>query len=178
MTNVVRVNFRPEPSTFDEAWALVPASMRKRCKRLSVLREAWDRHARDFGQTALLGALRAYVTDKDFDRHGGQALDRWLAGGRYEHFTPATPRPIAAKFFDDNIRSAVVAAAGDDFAAVYLDPCVVEGTTLIARTQVAVDRLLQHRALFKSLGFTGVRKATTCPLKNENVLRTNPGKVI
>lgn len=158
MSNVVRVDFRPEPSTFDDAWALVPVTMRKRSKRLSVLREAWDRHAKTFGQAKLLGALRAYVTDKDFDRHGGQALDRWLAAGRYEHFTAEPARPIAPKFSDTAIRRAVVAELGEDFAVCYLDPCQVDGTRLVPRTQFATDKLLQHRLFFRSLGFTGIKR--------------------
>lgn len=164
MTNVVRIDFRAEASTFDDAWLLVPVTMRRRSKKMAALREAWDRHARDFGQQKLLGSLRAYVRDKDFDRHGGQALDRWLANGRYEHFASEATRPAAPQFSDPMVRRAVVGQLGEDFAVLYLDPCETAGKALIARTQVARDRLLKHRLLFKSLGFSGVKKATQTQL--------------
>lgn len=160
MSNVVAFPVA-ERSCFDEAWALVPVTMRRRSCKVALLRDLWDRHARAFGQKELAGALRAYVTDKDFDRHGGQALDRWLKAGRYEHFTPAPPPALADQFSDPMVRRAVATRLGEDFARIYLDPCQVEGTTLLVRTLYAADKMKEHAVLFRSLGFTGMRKMTT-----------------
>jgi len=157
MSNVVLFP-TPDLSTFDAAWSIVPPTMRRRSKRLAALREAWDRHARTFGQEALLGSLRAYVADKDFERHGGQALDRWLAGGRYEHFAPLAPPPVIDQFCDAMTRRVVCQRLGEEWAQRYLDPCTKDGTTLIARTSIAVERLMVERELLKSLGYSGIRK--------------------
>lgn len=157
MTNIVAFP-ASELSTFDEAWVLVPGTMRKRSKRLSILRAVWDRHATIYGHARLLGSLRAYVADKDFDRHGGKGLDRWLADGRYEHYAPTEPPPIQDQFCDAMTRRIVCERLGEEFAQRYLDPCTKDGTTLIARTSIAVERLLRERELFRSLGYSGIRK--------------------
>lgn len=149
---------KAETSTFDAAWAVVPTTMRRRSCKLEILRKLWSDHGRKFGQQELLGSLRAYVCDPDFARTGGQALERWLRAGRYEHFAPAAPPPTLNQFGDKAIRAAVVMKLGEQFAILYLDPCSQDGTTLIARSQVAVQRMMEHRAFFKGLGFTGMRK--------------------
>lgn len=147
-----------EASTFDDAWALVPMTMRRRSCKLELLRKLWADHGRKFGQQELLGSLKAYVCDPDFSRTGGQALERWLRAGRYEHFAAAPPPPIRDQFADKAIRAAVVMKLGEQFAILYLDPCSQDGTTLIARSQVAVQRMMEHRKFFKSLGYTGMKK--------------------
>lgn len=165
MSNVIAFPAR-EVSAFDEAWALVPITMRKRSKKMAILREGWERHAGDFGQRKLLAALRAYVTEKDFDRHGGQALDRWLSGGRYEHFVEEASRPAAQQFTDLMVRRVVVTRLGEEFARLYLDPCEVDGKVLVVRTGYAVNKLKQHSELFKSLGFVAMRRLVPQQEKN------------
>lgn len=149
---------KPEASTFEEAWALVPTSMRRRSCKLEALRKLWADHGRKFGQQELLGSLQAYVSDKDIERTGGQALERWLRSGRYENFAVTPAAPPADQFSDKSVRAAVRLQLGEDFCRCYLDQCGQEGTALIAKTDTAVKRLLEHRALFRALGFTGVRK--------------------
>ena len=147
-----------EPSTFQQAWACVPMTMRRRSCKMATLEVLWDKCAREFGQQNLLASLRAYVTDADFARHGGQALERWLKAGRYEHFLPAAIVEASSPFPDAMVRRVVATRLGEDFCRAYLDPCTVEGTTLITLTDYAIGKMMAHRTLFRELGFTGMRK--------------------
>lgn len=171
MTNVVALNLTPRtpPVTagamFDQAWKAYPDQGRLRSSRREA-QKAWAKAAREVGEEALLGAVRRYVAeDKEHKREcGPPGFHRWLNWGRYEHWLPVSGAAVETgrkRFPDEHIRRQVVFATSEAFAASYLDPCEVEGTVLVVRTGIAVDRLKEHARLFKSLGFTGMRRRKT-----------------
>lgn len=110
----------------------------------------------------LLLRLRTYLRDSpDLKRTGGPGLQVLLRSGKLEHWTPMQDAPLApdiTKFPITEIRQALVRMEGDGWVKSYLDPCVIDGTTLIVRTGMAVDKLKAHGALFKAHGFSGMRK--------------------
>lgn len=52
----------------------------------------------------------------------------------------------------------MLSRCGADWVASYLDPCLIEGTTVIVRTDYAVKKLKEHGHVFRMAGFTGMRK--------------------
>jgi len=158
------IPLRPPGFLFEEAWRVMPSSMRKRSMSREKLLPLWRDHARKVGEEALLGALRAYVSDEDCRKWGGQALDRWLKAGRYDHYIDAAPSPIhtlAGGWGGDNLAlwTAVVDSLGDPFARSYLSQCGYEdGWLTIPRTKLtAIDKLRENRERLKACGVLGVR---------------------
>lgn len=165
MSNVVAFKPKPRVTTstspnFDEAWSRYPDTGRLRSSRRQAWPE-WCDVSREIGEEVLVAAVIRYAAeDKDHKREcGAPGFHRWLKQGRWEHWTGAkATRSVGRQFPDDHIRSSVVAATSDAFVVSYLDPCEVEGTTLIVRTEYAMEKLKEMAALFRSLGFTGMRK--------------------
>jgi hypothetical protein len=153
---------RSSTEAFADAWKAYPAQGRLRSSQKQAAK-AWALACRDVGAEALLAAVRRYVAeDKEHKREcGPPGFHRWLAWGRYEHWLEPAVEEVSdrPRFADELIRRQVVLATSEAFAVSYLDRCTVEGSTLIAATQTAVDKMLEKRAVFRSLGFTGIRKA-------------------
>lgn len=65
-------------SSFTDAWAAIPSTMKTRSLSRAKLKPIWDAAAKRVGgQDVLLGALKAYLKgDKDLPKSGGPALDR------------------------------------------------------------------------------------------------------
>lgn len=156
-------------SSFEDAWSLLPISMRTRSLSRAKLKPIWDRHAKALGgQDRLLGALRAYLKgDKDLPKSGGPGLQVWLMAERYDHwlegensvvFVAPDDKPA---FPDKRIRDAVLASQGLPFVISYLDPCQLVdgplGPLLQPKTDYARKKLMEHAKLFKSLGLYGIR---------------------
>lgn len=157
------VQLFPEPSTFEDAWKALPATMRSRSDKKAACELLWRREAKRLGgERMLLLRLRTYLRDSpDLKRTGGPGLQVLLRSGKLEHWTPMHDVPLApdiTKFPITEIRQALVRIEGDGWVRSYLDPCVIDGTTLIVRTGMAVDKLKVHGALFKANGFSGMRK--------------------
>lgn len=157
------VQLFPEPSTFSEAWSALPKTMRERSDKKAICERLWLSEARRLhGEKDLLQRLRTYLRDSpDLKRTGGPGLKVLLRSGKLEHWTPMQDTPLApdiTKFPNQDIRQALVRMEGDGWVRSYLDPCVIDGTTLIVRTGMAVDKLKAHGALFKAHGFSGMRK--------------------
>lgn len=154
----------PERSTFEEAWSITPDTMRKRSESKDRTAKRWSIHAkRCGGHTALLGALRAYLkSDKDLIKSGGPGLSVWLNQERYQHWTDATVveemAVVVSGFPDAAIRQACVERMGLTWVLSYLDPSELDGTTLVVRTETAIQRMKEHGPFLKSLGLTGMRK--------------------
>lgn len=167
MGNVVALRPTPReaPATsaaFEAAWKLYPDVGRLRSSRKMAFRE-WLKVCRAIGEDAALGAVRRYVAeDKEHKKEcGAPGFHRWLNWGRYEHWMPSDDKPSdMPRFPDEAKRAELVAAFGEDFVGSYLDPCKIDGTTLIVRTNIAVDRLRQRANELKALGFTGMRRTT------------------
>ena len=121
----------------------------------------WDSHGAQIGHDVLLGALKRYLAkDADLPKSGGPGLQVWLRARRYEHWLADEPVAAAVPVdgFAEPYRSALVAACGDDWVRSYLDPCKLEGATLVVRTDFAIKKLLERRDIFRRLGLTGMRK--------------------
>lgn len=165
MSNVVPLRqpqTEVEPSTFESAWRMLPETMRKRSDSKAKCMALWDRTAKRLnGQEDLLARLRTYLRDdRDLPKSGGPGLQVLLRAGRLDHWTPTVQTPtVVIPFADDALRAAIVSKAGEAFARSYLDRCRIEGTTLVTATEFAVGKLLEHRAIFKAFGLTGIRKA-------------------
>lgn len=165
MTNVVQLR-RPaqeiEPSSFAQAWTELPATMRQRSEKKATVERLWDAEAKRLGgQTDLLMRLRTFLRDsKDIPRTGGPGLQVLLRSGRLEHWVPMqqTPR-IVSSFPNDVARSAVAQVRGEAFCRSYLDPCQVDGTTLLVRTDIAIKALREVGHVLKAHGYSGMRKA-------------------
>jgi hypothetical protein len=178
MTNVVQLR-RPiaeiEPSTFATAWSALPDTMRQRSEKKATVETLWDREAKRLnGQEDLLCRLRTYLRDcKDIARTGGPGLQVLLRAGRLEHWAPMQQTPLfAVKFENAAARDQVAAYKGEAFCRSYLDPCRVEGTTLLVRTDIAIKHLREVGAILKTHGFTGMKKMvekTPKPELSENI---------
>jgi hypothetical protein len=149
----------PALGLFEDAWKAFPEQGRLRSSRREAGPE-WAKAAREVGEEALLAAVRRYTAeDKEHKRDcGPPGFHRWLKWGRYEHWLREGPALGARQFADARIRQALVAAAGEPFVGSYLDPCELDGTTLVVRTGVAMTRLQEHSSVLKALGLTGMRK--------------------
>lgn len=157
------VQLFPEASTFDDAWALLLPDMRKRSIRKDKCEALWNKESKRLGgQHELLQRLKTYLRDnKDLSRSGGPGLQVLMNSGKLEHWVPtaeSTSAELSEKFPIVEIRQALVRVESESWARSYLDPCVIDGTTLIVRTGMAVDKLKAHGALFKAHGFSGMRK--------------------
>lgn len=163
MSNVVA--FKPrmevEPSTFEDAWKLLPDTMRRRSQSKAKTEAAWNREAQRLGgQEELLQRLKTYLRDdKDLPRSGGPGFHILLTTGRLDHWVPMQQTPAFIPAFPHpGARRAIQEARGEAFCRSYLDPCEVEGTTIIARTDYAIDKLREVGPMLKEHGFTGVRR--------------------
>ena len=158
-SNVVAL--RPPGFLFEEAWRVMPSSMRKRSMSREKLLPLWRDHARKVGEEALLGALRAYVSDEDCRKWGGQALERWLRAGRYDNYltTPIGEAEAGCKFPNLALWTAVVDSLGEPWARSYLTQCGYEdGWLTIPRTKLtAIDKLRENGERLKACGVLGVR---------------------
>jgi hypothetical protein len=135
--------------------------MKKRSMSREKLLPLWRDHARKVGEEALLGALRAYVSDEDCRKWGGVALDRWLRNGRYDHYIDtALDRPgNAVEFPNLDLWASVVENLGEPFCRSYIQQCGYEdGWLTIPRTKLtAIDKLRENRERLKACGVLGVR---------------------
>lgn len=157
------VQLFPEPSTFEDAWKALPQTMRVRSEKKATCDALWAREAKRLsGEQDLLQRLKTYLRDSpDIKRTGGPGLQVLLRAGKLEHWTPMQDAPLApdvTKFPHQEIRRTLAKQEGEGWVRSYLDPCVIDGTTLIVRTGMAVDKLKAHGALFKAHGFSGMRK--------------------
>ena len=164
MTNVLAFP-TPEVNAFAEAWSLITPQMRKRSEAKDKVKRLWDQEAkRLYGQADLLERLRSYLkTDKDLPRSGGPALNRLLTSGRLEHYEPLEalceePGMSGERFPNEAVRNALLRRCGPEWVASYLDPCSIDGTSIVTRTDYAARKLLEHRQVFKMAGFTGIKK--------------------
>lgn len=153
----------PEPGTFEDAWKALPATMKARSDKKATCDALWRREAKRLGgERMLLLRLTTYLRDSpDLKRTGGPGLQVLLRSGTLEHWTPMQDAPLApddTKFPHQEIRRTLAKQEGEGWVRSYLDPCVIDGTTLIVRTGMAVDKLKAHGALFKAHGFSGMRK--------------------
>lgn len=159
-------------SSFVDAWAAIPSTMKTRSLSRAKLKPIWDAAAKRVGgQDVLLGALKAYLKgDKDLPKSGGPALDRWLKNEKYDHWLEGENSVVSivrnshnSEFPDKRIRDAVLASQGLPFVVSYLDQCQLVdgplGPLLQPKTDYARRKLLEHAGLFKSLGLYGIRMA-------------------
>lgn len=157
------VQLFPEASTFSDAWSSLPKTMRERSDKKAICERLWLSEARRLsGEKDLLQRLQTYLRDApDIKRTGGPGLQVLLRSGKLEHWVPMSDSHEVAlenRFPITELRQALVRAESESWVRSYLDPCVIDGTTLIVRTGVAVDKLKVHGALFKVHGFSGMRK--------------------
>ena len=165
--NVVQFPTASVVSTFDDAWSLLPASMKTRSLSRAKLKPLWDRHARAIGgQDRLLGALRAYLKgDKDLPKSGGPGLQVWLNQEKYDHWLEAgnsvvqdVSDPDRPVFPDRTIRASVVASCGLAWVVSYLDPCELHADGFITpKTGFAVAKLKERAGELKAAGVKGIR---------------------
>lgn len=149
-----------EPSTFETAWKLLPDTMRRRSQAKAKTEAAWNREAKRLGgHEELLQRLKTYLRDdKDLPRSGGPGFHILLTTGRLDHWVPMQQTPaFIDQFPNPGARRAVQDLKGEAFCRSYLDPCEIEGTTLIARTSTAIDKLREVGPVLKQHGYTGVR---------------------
>lgn len=163
MSNVVPL--RPTGYLFADAWAVMPASMKKRSMSREKLLPIWRDHAKRVGEEALLGALRAYVADEDCRKWGGVALDRWLKHGRYDHYledaAADSPSNAARGLEKIPVWPQLVEALGEPFCKSYIMPYEwdAEGSRLIVpRTRLtAIDKLKEQASKLKACGVMGIK---------------------
>lgn len=152
----------PEPSSFSEAWVLLPKTMKERSKKKAVVEVLWNREAKRLGgQADLLQRLKTYVRDsKDLPRTGGPGFQILLSAGTLEHWQPRQEGVsiTTTAFPNVTVRNHLLRVCGSRWVASYLDQCEVDGTTIIVRTDYAIGKLKEHREVFKAAGFTGLRK--------------------
>jgi hypothetical protein len=160
-----------EANTFDDAWSLIPQSMKTRSKSRRLLRPIWDRHAKALGsQDRLLAALRAYLAgDKMLAKSGGPGLQVWLSEERYDHWLEDSTCSVFAekqtdgservRFPDESIRARIVAVCGEGYTRSYLDPCTLHPDGWITpATNLARGKLVEKGRLLKEAGLVGIRQ--------------------
>jgi hypothetical protein len=165
--NVVQFPTASVVSTFEDAWSLIPASMKTRSLSRAKLKPIWDRHAKTAGgQDVLIGALRAYLKgDKDLPKSGGPGLQVWLNQGKYDHWIEAGNSVVEAEglpdrptFPDEAIRASVVASCGLGWVVSYLDPCELHSDGFITpKTGFALGKLRENARELKAAGIMGIR---------------------
>ena len=159
-----------EANTFDDAWSLIPQSMKTRSKSRRLLRPIWDRHAKALGgQDRLLAALRAYLAgDKMLAKSGGPGLQVWLSEERYDHWLEDSTCSVFAekhtdgservRFPDESIRVRIVAMCGEGYTRSYLDPCTLHPDGWITpATEYAKNKLRERGRDLKAAGLVGIR---------------------
>lgn len=162
-------------STFAEAWALIPSTMKTRSVSRAKLAPLWnDAAKRVGGHDVLLAALRAYlVGDKDLPKSGGPALDRWLKWEKYDHWLPGENSVVSEgsvgnshtsdrpRFPEPNIRAAVQAHLGLAWVISYLDRCELaegaNGPVLVVSSATAMQRIREQAKALKAAGLYGMR---------------------
>lgn len=167
MLNVVPFPTASVVSSFDQAWAAIPASMKTRSLSRAKLKPIWDRHAKAVGgQDVLIAALRAYLKgDKDLPKSGGPGLQVWLNQGKYDHWleagnsvVEADPASDRGTFPDRAIRASVVASCGLGWVVSYLDPCELHPDRFITpKTGFALGKLKEKARELKAAGVAGIR---------------------
>ena len=167
MLNVVPFPTASVVSSFDQAWAAIPASMKTRSLSRAKLKPIWDRHAKAVGgQDVLIAALRAYLKgDKDLPKSGGPGLQVWLNQGKYDHWleagnsvVEADPASDRGTFPDRAIRASVVASCGLGWVVSYLDPCELHPDRFITpKTAFALGKLKEKARELKAAGVAGIR---------------------
>jgi len=159
----------PDRNTFDDAWALLTPLMKRRSDGKTKLRELWNREAKRLGgQSELLDRLKRYIAaSEEIRRKGGvwgePALQVILRSQRLENYEAEqtlvnAEGGLVNAFPNEAVRSALLRRCGAEWIASYLDPCSIDGTSVVARTDYAVKKLLEHREVFKMAGFTGIKK--------------------
>ena len=151
-----------ERATFDVAWRELTDTMRRRSEAKAKCQALWNREAKRLGgQEDLLGRLRTYLRDdRDIVKTGGPGLQVLLRAGRLEHWAPMQQQPRLHEMFPHTeARAAVAKIFGEGFCRSYLDPCEVSGTTIIARTDIAIKKLREAGVALKTHGFTGVKRS-------------------
>lgn len=158
----------PDRNTFDDAWALLTPLMKRRSDGKTKLRDLWNREAKRLGgQSELLDRLKRYIAaSEEIRRKGGvwgePALQVILRSQRLENYADeglsGVQALISDQFPNEAVRNALLRRCGAEWVASYLDPCSVDGTSVVTRTDYAVKKLLEHREVFKMAGFTGIKK--------------------
>lgn len=157
-------------SSFEDAWSLLPSSMKTRSLSRAKLKPIWDRHAKQAGgQDVLLGALRAYLKgDKDLPKSGGPGLQVWLNNGKYDHWIESGNSVVADVSQDDEIgfpdraiRDHCIKALGLAWVKSYLDPCEMvpgpHGPLIVPKTGYARTKLEEQKHILKAAGLYGMR---------------------
>lgn len=154
--------FPAQRSTFDAAWALLPALMRKRSDGKSKLKPMWDSHAKRVGPDELLSALQRYLKDdKDVPRTGGPGLQVWLRACRYEAWmveeeqVSSIVQMPAIEFPDARLRAAFHLRFQDDKARRWFDRCTLEGDMLIWPSPPSLEwaeKMLKPWAILNGIG--------------------------
>lgn len=160
-------------STFDEAWRVLPQTMKTRSESRRKLAPLWNDHARRVGgQDVLLAALQAYLKgDKDLPKSGGPGLQVWLRSERYDHwlegpscsvYTEVTSDGDKLPKFPEPFRTALVQSCGEGWVRSYIDQCSLEGSVLIvpAGKNTAASRIREKARDMKAAGLTALRMAT------------------
>jgi hypothetical protein len=162
-----------EANTFDDAWSLIPQSMKTRSKSRRLLRPVWDRHARQLGsQERLLAALKAYLAgDKMLAKSGGPGLQVWLTEERYDHWLTDDACSVFASDdrtrFPEPFRSLVLKATDEGWVRSYLDPCVFVDGWIVPATEYAKGKLRDRGQMLKSAGLLGIRSVAPKPSPDE-----------
>lgn len=109
------------------------------------------------GEAELADAVTRYLTSAgEVARGRTKAMDRWLSERCFEAWLTKADEVCglfaAERFPNEEIRAAVVAAAGEPFAVSYLDRARFEDGTIIPRTSFALAKLAEHGALWARLG--------------------------
>jgi len=158
-------------SNFDDAWAILPQTMRTRSFSRDKLRPLWASHAKKIGGfDVLLSRLKAYLAgDKDLPRSGGPGLQKWLSDQRYDHWGDDASCSLFAvseetqrvKFENAEIRAKIVLALGEAFVRSYIDQCGLldegSGPILLVKSSTAASRLREKGQELKALGLYGIR---------------------
>jgi hypothetical protein len=153
-------------SRFEDAWSLLPSTMKTRSLSRAKLKPIWDGHAKRVGgQDRLLGALRAYLKgDKDLPKSGGPALDRWLKWEKYDHWLEGdnsvvsdNSGQIGVMKFPEPMRSLVVKATDEGWVRSYLDPCTYEDGWIRPKNGFAGSKLKEKAGILKAAGIAGMR---------------------
>lgn len=155
-------------STFDEAWRVLPQTMKTRSESRRKLAPLWNDHARRIGgHDVLLAALQAYLKgDKDLPKSGGPGLQVWLRAERYDHWLEGPSCSVFAEpegedrvQFPEPFRTALVQSCGEGWVRSYIDQCSLEGTVLIVPEgkHTAASRIREKARDMKAAGLTALR---------------------
>lgn len=155
---------KPDPWAGDQdfaaLWQGATDQMRRRSVAKAKLWPVWrEARAKAGGGAMLVAAMRRYrAGDPDVGRTGGPALERWLRDGVWEHWLgqeePAAS--VAAWRGPRQVREAVVAQAGEEFARGFLDGAAwrpAPERAVIARNSFIAGRLDREVGMvFRQMG--------------------------